>query len=77
QVAQHLAADVSVGRHLADQLLLPMALARGGSFHTLEPSGHTRTNMAVIGQFLDVAITAQPLKQGAWRIAVMPRPASP
>jgi RNA 3'-terminal phosphate cyclase (ATP) len=77
EVLRYLAADVAVGRHLADQLLLPMALARGGSFHTLEPSGHTRTNMAVIGQFLDVAITAQPLKQGAWRIAVMPRPASP
>ncbi|MFY9943051.1 MAG: hypothetical protein WAK57_12825, partial [Desulfobacterales bacterium] len=57
--------------------LLPMALGGGGSFHTLEPSRHTRTNIAVIGQFLDVAITVRPLEHGAWRIAVMPRPASP
>ncbi|MFZ2040569.1 MAG: hypothetical protein WAV08_07725, partial [Desulfobacterales bacterium] len=55
----------------------PMALAGGGSFHTLEPSGHTYTNMAVIGQFLDVSITARPLKEGTWRIAVVRRSASP
>jgi RNA 3'-terminal phosphate cyclase (ATP) len=77
EVLRYLAVDVPVGRQLADQLLLPMALAGGGSFHTLEPSRHTRTNIAVIGQFLDVAITARPLAYGAWRIAVMPRPASP
>jgi RNA 3'-terminal phosphate cyclase (ATP) len=77
EVLGYLAAGVPVGRRLADQLLLPMALAGGGSFHTLEPSRHTRTNINVIGQFLDVAITARPLEHGAWRIAVMPRPASP
>jgi hypothetical protein len=33
--------------------------------------------MAVIGQFLDVSITARPFKEGAWRISVMRRPASP
>jgi RNA 3'-terminal phosphate cyclase (ATP) len=77
EVLNYLAAGVPVGRRLADQLLLPMALAGGGSFHTLEPSRHTRTNIAVIGQFLDVAITARPLEHGAWCIAVRPRPASP
>jgi RNA 3'-terminal phosphate cyclase (ATP) len=77
EARRYLAADVAVGRQLADQLLLPMALAGGGSFHTLEPSGHTDTNMAVIGQFLDVSITARPLKEGTWRIAVVRRPASP
>jgi RNA 3'-terminal phosphate cyclase (ATP) len=77
EALRYLAAGVPVGRRLADQLLLPMALAGGGSFHTLEPSRHTRTNIAVIGHFLDVAITARPLEQGVWRIAVMPRAASP
>jgi RNA 3'-terminal phosphate cyclase (ATP) len=46
-----LAAGVPVGRHLADQLLLPMALGRGGSFHTLPPSSHTTTNMGLLREF--------------------------
>ncbi len=49
-------ADVPVGEHLADQLLFPMVLAGGGSFRTVEPSLHTRTNAEVLGKFLDVPI---------------------
>src|SRR5439155_13970401 len=57
QAAQHyLAADVAVGEYLADQLLIPLALARGGSFTTLLLSLHTTTNMQIIQQFLDVQI---------------------
>ena len=37
--------------HLADQLLLPLALAGGGSFTTTKPSLHTWTNIAVIAAF--------------------------
>ena len=44
----------AVGRHLADQLLLPMALAGGGRFTTMPPDNHVPTNIAVIEQFLDV-----------------------
>ena len=43
-----------VGEHLADQLLLPMALSGGGSFLTSAPTEHTRTNIAVIERFLPV-----------------------
>ena len=43
-----------VGEHLADQLLIPMALARGGSFSTGPLSAHTTTNIEVIRKFLDV-----------------------
>src|SRR5690606_9591286 len=35
-----LAHDVPVGPHLADQLLLPLALSGGGSFRTLSPTDH-------------------------------------
>ncbi len=45
-------ADVPVGVHLADQLLLPMALAAGGVFRTQPVSLHTTTNAAVIAAFL-------------------------
>lgn len=55
-VKRYLAGDVAVGEYLADQLLLPMALAGGRSLTTLEPSQHTRTQAAVIEQFLPVRI---------------------
>jgi RNA 3'-terminal phosphate cyclase (ATP) len=53
---QYLEADVPVGKHLADQLLLPLALAGGGSFVSFPPSSHTLTNIRVIEEFLPVSI---------------------
>lgn len=82
RVAQHaalaakryLASDVPIGVHLADQLLLPLALAGGGSFVTLPPSAHTRTNIDVIQAFLPVAIRCAALAEtGRWKIAVTQR----
>jgi RNA 3'-terminal phosphate cyclase (ATP) len=52
----YLAADVPVGVNLADQLLVPMALAGGGTFRTLEPTLHAVTNAGVIRRFMDVPI---------------------
>jgi RNA 3'-terminal phosphate cyclase (ATP) len=60
-----------VGPHLCDQLLLPMALARGGSFVTGAPTEHTRTNIAVIGQFLDIRFSLTDLGGDRWRIGVL------
>ena len=48
----YLASDAPVGVHLADQLLLPMALAGGGEMRVLGISDHTRTNMELIERFL-------------------------
>lgn len=71
QAARHyLAADVAVGEYLADQLLIPLALAGGGSFTTLPLSLHSTTNMQVIQQFLAVQIKAVPLTERSWHIAV-------
>jgi RNA 3'-terminal phosphate cyclase (ATP) len=66
----YLEAGVPVGEHLADQLLLPMALAGGGSFRTTAPTEHTRTNAAVIRSFLDVDVRMQQESDTAWRIDV-------
>ncbi len=46
--------DAPVGIHLADQLLIPMAMAEGGSFRCTSPTLHTRTNALVIEKFLGV-----------------------
>lgn len=51
QFMEWYAAGVCVDEYLADQLLLPMALAGGGSFTTTEPSLHSWTNISVIAAF--------------------------
>jgi RNA 3'-terminal phosphate cyclase (ATP) len=63
-------ADVAVGTHLADQLLLPFALAGAGSFTTLVPSDHARTNAALIEKFLPVEIAFEPQQGKAWLVRV-------
>ena len=65
-----IAADVPVGEHLADQLLLPMALAGGGRFVTVDPTPHTVTNARVIERFLPVSVTLEALGQGRWELRV-------
>jgi RNA 3'-terminal phosphate cyclase (ATP) len=54
EVRSYLAADVPVGPHLADQLILPLALAGGGSFRTLPMTAHTETNLDVVQRFLPI-----------------------
>jgi RNA 3'-terminal phosphate cyclase (ATP) len=66
---RYLDADCPVGEHLADQLLLPFALAGGGRFHTLEPTNHTTTNIEVIRAFLDVDIKVRQLTDLVWEIS--------
>jgi RNA 3'-terminal phosphate cyclase (ATP) len=56
EARRYLAADVPVGPYLADQLLLPVALAGSGAYRTLPPTRHTTTNVEVIRRFLDVRI---------------------
>ncbi|MBN2489951.1 MAG: RNA 3'-terminal phosphate cyclase [Planctomycetes bacterium] len=56
EAAEYLDAGVPVGRHLADQLLIPLALAGGGAFRTLPLSDHATTNIGVVKRFLAVNI---------------------
>jgi len=56
RMAGYLASKAVAGPYLADQLLLPMALAGGGRFTTVKPSQHARTAADIIRRFLDVEI---------------------
>jgi RNA 3'-terminal phosphate cyclase (ATP) len=56
QVLDYLSHDVPVGRYLADQLLVLLAIAGGGRFRTVPPSRHTLTNIDIIKCFMDVSI---------------------
>ncbi|MBV1909413.1 MAG: RNA 3'-terminal phosphate cyclase [Kangiellaceae bacterium] len=59
-----------VGEHLADQLLLPMALNAGGSYITHAVSEHVRTNANVINQFIDDAISITEIDNDTVKIVV-------
>jgi RNA 3'-terminal phosphate cyclase (ATP) len=68
ELRRYLAAGVPVGEHLADQLLLPLALAGGGAFRTLHLSTHASTNMAVIRAFVPVAFDVECLAADDCRV---------
>lgn len=70
QMNTFLHSQASVTVHLADQLLLPMALAGSGSFTTSKPSQHTLTNIAVIEQFLAIKIEVDQIDDFKWKITI-------
>ncbi|WP_028584811.1 RNA 3'-terminal phosphate cyclase [Desulfogranum mediterraneum] len=70
EVQQYLDAGVAVGPHLADQLLIPLALAGAGQLLTCRPTGHTLTNIRVIRQFLEKEIKLDQLDEQVWQIKV-------
>jgi RNA 3'-phosphate cyclase len=71
-VGQELAADLASGAnldvHAADQVLVYLALApRGSSFAVREVSGHARTTMWLLEQFLEARFSVA--REGArWRV---------
>lgn len=70
EVTTYLAAGAPVGEHLADQLLLPLCLARGGSYLTPTVSSHTRTNINIIRRFTEAAIDVEPLDDQRDRVTI-------
>jgi len=66
---EYLEHSAPVGEHLADQLLLPLALAGKGSFTTGALSLHSTTNIATIGKFLEVGFGVEKVRGGAWRVS--------
>lgn len=69
--------DAPVNEYLADQLLLPLAIAGRGVFRTTMPSLHARTNAGVIEKLLPVriAFTPEPVPERGrtFRVEVLPR----
>lgn len=71
-----------VGPHLADQLLMPLALSacaaadapvrRGGSFRTGPLTPHTTTHIDILSRFLPAATTVESNDDGTFIIKVAP-----
>jgi len=70
EVTAYLESGAPVGEHLADQLLIPLALAGGGSFVTMPLSPHSTTNMDVIAQFLPRKFRVDRSKETTHRVDV-------
>jgi len=70
EMRTYLVADVPVGEHLADQLLLPLALAGSGSYRTLPLSLHAKTQIELIPEFLDVRIEVVEEEGGQIQLAL-------
>lgn len=73
QVREYLTHRAPVGEHLADQLLVPMALGAGGSFVTGPLSSHSLTNIETIGRFLPGAVTTENAGERRTRVTVQGR----
>ena len=72
-VRGYLETGAPVCEHLADQLLLPLALGAGGRFRTSRPTEHSRTNAAVIAAFLGEAVEMAEEGAGTWMVTVRGR----
>jgi RNA 3'-terminal phosphate cyclase (ATP) len=64
EARRYLDADVPVGEHLADQLLLPLGIGAcrgtgGGAFRTFRLTQHATTHIEVLKAFLDVRIEVE------------------
>jgi RNA 3'-terminal phosphate cyclase (ATP) len=59
---KYLKSNVPVGEYLADQLIIPMALGKGGQLRTVKPSLHTLTQLELVPRFLPVKtkVTEEP-----------------
>ena len=71
-VQRYLASDVPIWRHLADQVMLPMAISGGGAFRTGPLSNHASTNARVIELFLPVSVERHDEREGACCIEIGP-----
>jgi RNA 3'-terminal phosphate cyclase (ATP) len=69
-VREYLASGQPVGEHLADQLLIPFAMAGGGAFRTGPASRHLLTNVDVVRRFLSVSLHCAEHAPRAWTVEI-------
>lgn len=60
----------AVDPHLADQLILPLALGPGGRFSTCEVTEHARTQAEVIHRFLGLTVSFEMQRPDFWVVTV-------
>ncbi len=71
----YMKADVPVGEHLADQLMLPLGIGAlqgtgGGAFRTLGLSMHSQTHLEILRIFLDIRVEASQQGRDDWLVRI-------
>mmetsp|Transcript_11351 Transcript_11351/g.34743 ORF Transcript_11351/g.34743 Transcript_11351/m.34743 type:complete len:374 (-) Transcript_11351:504-1625(-) len=59
RLQSYLASHAAVGEFLADQLIVPMALGRGGEFLCTKATSHTLAQIDLVKKFLDVDVIVE------------------
>jgi len=67
---RYLASDAPVGEHLADQIILPLALAGSGAFRATAVTRHTTTHIELLKRFLDREIAVERIAPTTFEIRV-------
>jgi RNA 3'-terminal phosphate cyclase (ATP) len=67
----YLASSAFAGPYLADQLVLPFALAGGGCFSTVKPSQHLLTALDIARRFTGLPLTLEKRLDGAHLMSVL------
>jgi len=70
EMKNYLGSSAAVGEHIADQLLIPLALA-GGVFTTNVISEHFTTNCDIIRAFLDIDFAIERINAHCFRVEVI------
>jgi len=70
EAQNYLDAGAPVGQHLADQLMLWVALAGKGVFRTLQPTGHSTSQLDVIAAFLGREVRCTSLGSDGWEVSL-------
>jgi RNA 3'-terminal phosphate cyclase (ATP) len=70
ECAAYLATSAPVGRYLADQLIVPLALGAGGRFVTVAPSRHTQTQIDLLRGFTGSEVGLRQRDDGTWEVTV-------
>ncbi len=77
EVDEYLQAEVPVGPHLADQLILPLAIAAAhgehSMFRTLALTGHSLTHLEIVKQFLPVSLSTREPAKGLVEVLFSPQ----
>lgn len=69
QFQRYLKSDAVAGEYLTDQLMLPLAIAGGGSFTSTGLSRHATTHLDLIGRFLDVKVKVVAEDRSMYRVS--------
>jgi RNA 3'-terminal phosphate cyclase (ATP) len=67
---QYLKTSAFAAEHLADQLVVPLAMAGGGSFTAVRLSRHMTTNVEIVRSFLDIGIATTMLEDRSWKVEI-------